>query len=69
GIAAALRKIGYGGAVVVESFTPGNESIARAAAIWRPLAASQHALARDGQTFLRRALALSRRLRGRRRCE
>jgi D-psicose/D-tagatose/L-ribulose 3-epimerase len=56
GIAAALGEIGYRGAVVIESFTPGNESIARAAAIWRPLAASQDALARDGLAFLRRAL-------------
>jgi D-psicose/D-tagatose/L-ribulose 3-epimerase len=57
GIAAALREIGYGGAVVIESFTPRNESIARAAAIWRPLAESQDALARDGLAFLRRVLA------------
>ena len=52
-IRGALREVGYGGAVVIESFTPGNESIARAAAIWRPLAASQDDLARDGLAFLR----------------
>ena len=49
----ALREVGYGGALVIESFTPGNESIAKAAAIWRPLAESQDDLARDGLAFLR----------------
>jgi D-psicose/D-tagatose/L-ribulose 3-epimerase len=52
-IAAALREIDYQGAVVIESFTPDNQTIARAAAIWRPLAASQDALAREGLAFLR----------------
>ena len=37
-IAAALRETGYDGAAVIESFTPDNQTIARAAAIWRPLA-------------------------------
>jgi len=50
---AALHEIGYDGAVVIESFTPDNQTIARAAAIWRPLAATQEALARDGLAFLR----------------
>ncbi|HYO30347.1 MAG TPA: sugar phosphate isomerase/epimerase family protein [Thermomicrobiales bacterium] len=49
----ALREVGYQGALVIESFTPGNESIAKAAAIWRPLAPSQDDLARDGLAFLR----------------
>jgi len=52
-IAAALRETGYKGAVVVESFTIQNEAIARAAAIWRPLAATQDAIAIDGLRFLR----------------
>jgi D-psicose/D-tagatose/L-ribulose 3-epimerase len=56
-VAAALRAIGYNGAVVIESFTAQVRSIARAAAIWRPLAPSQDALARDGLAFLRRLLA------------
>ena len=56
-IAAALGEVGYDGAVVIESFTPDNQTIARAAAIWRPLAETQDALARDGLAFLRGALA------------
>jgi D-psicose/D-tagatose/L-ribulose 3-epimerase len=52
-ITAALREIGYDGAVVIESFTPDNQTIARAAAIWRPLAETQDALAEDGLAFLR----------------
>src|ERR687898_133550 len=40
-IAAALRETRYDGALVIESFTPDNQTIARAAAIWRPLAESQ----------------------------
>ena len=36
-----------------ESFTPDNQTIARAAAIWRPLAETQETLARDGLAFLR----------------
>lgn len=56
-VAAALRDVGYNGPVVIESFTSKVQSIARAAAIWRPLAASQDALARDGLAFLRTLLA------------
>jgi D-psicose/D-tagatose/L-ribulose 3-epimerase len=52
-ITAALHEIGYAGAVVIESFTPDNQTIARAAAIWRPLAATQDALAQEGLAFLR----------------
>lgn len=56
GIAGALGDVGYGGAVVIESFTAENETIATAAAIWRPLARSQDAIATDGLAFLRRTL-------------
>jgi D-psicose/D-tagatose/L-ribulose 3-epimerase len=56
-ITAALRETGYDGAAVIESFTPDNQTIARAAAIWRPLAASQDALAEEGLAFLRQTLA------------
>jgi D-psicose/D-tagatose/L-ribulose 3-epimerase len=56
-VAAALRDVGYRGPVVIESFTGKVQSIARAAAIWRPLAASQDALASEGLAFLRRLLA------------
>ena len=57
GLASALREIGYAGDCVIESFTPECQTIAAAAAIWRPLAPSQDALARDGLAFLRRLLA------------
>ena len=56
-ITAALHEIGYTGAVVIESFTPDNQTIARAAAIWRPLAETQDALAEDGLAFLRGGFA------------
>jgi D-psicose/D-tagatose/L-ribulose 3-epimerase len=52
-IAAALHDTGYTGPLVIESFTPDNQTIARAAAIWRPLADSQDALAEEGLAFLR----------------
>jgi D-psicose/D-tagatose/L-ribulose 3-epimerase len=55
-VAQALREIGYTGPAVIESFTANVKSIARAAAIWRPLAESQDALARDGLAFLRQQL-------------
>ena len=56
-VAAALREIGYDGPVVIESFTSKVKSIARAAAVWRPVADTQDDLARDGLRFLRRLLA------------
>jgi D-psicose/D-tagatose/L-ribulose 3-epimerase len=54
----ALRDVGYDAAVVIESFTAENETIATAASIWRPLAASQDAIAVDGLAFLRDLLGL-----------
>jgi D-psicose/D-tagatose/L-ribulose 3-epimerase len=57
-VAQALRDIEYDGPVVIESFTPQVKSIARAAAIWRPLADSSDTLASDGLKFLRPLLAL-----------
>lgn len=57
GLAGVLHEIGYAGDCVIESFTPECQAIAAAAAIWRPLAPSQDALARDGHAFLRRLLA------------
>jgi D-psicose/D-tagatose/L-ribulose 3-epimerase len=56
GTARGLTEIGYDGDVVIESFTPKTKSIAAAAAIWRPLASSQDALASDGLTFLTKLL-------------
>lgn len=52
-IIAALDAVGYAGPLNIESFTPDNASIAVAASIWRPLAASPDDLARDGLAFLR----------------
>jgi len=50
---AALDDVGYAGPLNIESFTADNASIATAASIWRPLAATQDDLARDGLAFLR----------------
>ena len=50
----ALGDAAYSGPICIESFTAHNASIARAASIWRPLAATQDALAVDGLAFLRR---------------
>lgn len=55
-VARALNDIDYQGDCVIESFTPACKTIADAAAIWRPLAPSQDALAKDGCDFLRRTL-------------
>lgn len=52
----ALRDTGYDGPVVIESFTAENETIATAASVWRPLEASQDAIAVDGLAFLRKLL-------------
>ncbi|MEU4066976.1 sugar phosphate isomerase/epimerase family protein [Streptomyces wedmorensis] len=51
--AAAVKDAGYTGPLVIESFTPDNTTIATAASIWRPLAASQDELATSGLAFLR----------------
>lgn len=52
-VAQALKDINFDGVFVIESFTDKVESIAKAAAIWRPLAPSQDALAADGVIFLK----------------
>lgn len=57
GIRDALKEVEYDGAVVIESFTPGTLEIAKAASIWRPLAASQDELAEQGLVFLRTLFA------------
>ncbi|HKP15255.1 MAG TPA: sugar phosphate isomerase/epimerase [Gemmatimonadaceae bacterium] len=57
-VANALHEIGYRGRVVIETFSDRVEAIARAAAIWRPLAPDPDSLARDGLAFLRTLLAL-----------
>jgi len=53
GVFRALKEIEYDGWIVIESFVPGVPEIARAAAIWRPLAASADAIAIEGLRFLR----------------
>jgi len=56
GIAKALKEIGYDRHIVIETFTQDNELLARAAAIWRPLAESPDQLAKDGLSFLKKLL-------------
>jgi D-psicose/D-tagatose/L-ribulose 3-epimerase len=56
-VAQGLQDIGYDGPVVIESFTAQVKTIARAAAIWRPLAETQDAIAFDGLRFLKELLA------------
>ncbi|MET8090491.1 sugar phosphate isomerase/epimerase family protein [Micromonospora sp. NPDC005220] len=51
-----LANTGYQGSICIESFTAENETIATAAAIWRPLAPSQDRLATDGLRYLREIL-------------
>ncbi|SFB79279.1 D-psicose/D-tagatose/L-ribulose 3-epimerase [Parapedobacter composti] len=48
-----LAAIGYSGVVSIESFTPENKELAGAVCIWRNLAESQDAFAREGHRFLR----------------
>jgi D-psicose/D-tagatose/L-ribulose 3-epimerase len=55
-VADALAHAGYDGDVVIESFTPEIQEIARAVSTWRPVAASGDALAGDGLRFLRERL-------------
>jgi D-psicose/D-tagatose/L-ribulose 3-epimerase len=55
-IFAALGDAGYRGQIVIESFTPAVQSIARAVSLWRPLDAEGDALAIGGLRFLRESL-------------
>jgi D-psicose/D-tagatose/L-ribulose 3-epimerase len=50
----ALKKIGYTGPLVIESFSPDFEEFSRTVAIWRRLAASGDEIARLGLRNLRR---------------
>jgi len=52
-IADALRRISYDKWVVIESFTPENKVIAKAASIWRQTEKSDFALAEKGLKFLK----------------
>jgi D-psicose/D-tagatose/L-ribulose 3-epimerase len=51
-IAGALQSVHYQGPVVIESFTNQVREIARAVSIWREIAPSQDAIARQGLQFL-----------------
>jgi D-psicose/D-tagatose/L-ribulose 3-epimerase len=53
GIFDALKRMKYDRWVTIESFVPAIKEIARAASIWRPLAASGDELASKGLQFLR----------------
>lgn len=57
GIFAALKEINYNADVVIESFTPAIEIIARAACIWREMEPSRESIAIEGVKFLRQAAA------------
>jgi D-psicose/D-tagatose/L-ribulose 3-epimerase len=53
----ALQEIGYEGYLVIESFTPAVQEIAKAVSMWRPLDATGDEMARQGLGFLRAGLA------------
>ena len=55
-IAAALKSVGYGGDIVLETVTLDVPSIARSAAVWRRLEPTRNEIAVDGLKFLRRTL-------------
>ena len=57
GVFSALADTGYDGLVVIESFTPEIQEIARAVSTWRPVAGSGDELAREGLAFLKRQAA------------
>ncbi len=56
GFAKAIKDINYDRHVVIETFSPGNVLLAKAASIWRPLAESPDQLAEDGLKFLKKLL-------------
>ena len=53
GIFKGLGEIKYGRWLVIETFVPGIKEIAKAAAIWRPIAPSSDVIATEGLKFLR----------------
>ncbi len=56
-LAASLKRIGYSGPMVIESFSTSVKEIARAAAVWRPLAPSADELATRGLAFLKQLMS------------
>jgi D-psicose/D-tagatose/L-ribulose 3-epimerase len=57
GIVDALKEIGYGGYLTIESFGFNLPEMAASAAIWRDLAPSPEAIAAEGVVYLRKLLA------------
>jgi D-psicose/D-tagatose/L-ribulose 3-epimerase len=55
-VAAALKKVKFDGSMVIESFSTEVKEIARAAAVWRPLAPTADGLAKDGLAFLKKLM-------------
>ncbi|MFY9984151.1 MAG: sugar phosphate isomerase/epimerase [Chthoniobacterales bacterium] len=53
----ALRDVRYEGPAVIEAFNSGIKEIAKAVALWRPLASSPDSLASEGLRFLRELFA------------
>ena len=51
-----MTLFGFDGPLVIESFTPELEEIAKAVSLWRPLDAPSDELARNGARFLRESL-------------
>ena len=56
-VADMLKKVNYGGALVIESFTTTVKEIVRTAAIWRPVAPNQDMPATEGLAFLKKLMA------------
>jgi D-psicose/D-tagatose/L-ribulose 3-epimerase len=56
-VAAALKKVKFSGAMVIESFSAEVKEIARAAAVWRPPAPSGEILTTEGLAFLKKLMA------------
>ena len=57
GVMDALRRINYNKWVVMESFTPENQVIAKAASIWRQTETSGFVLAEKGLKYLKGLLS------------
>jgi D-psicose/D-tagatose/L-ribulose 3-epimerase len=56
-VGAALKKVKFSGALVIESFSTEVKEIARAAAVWRSFAPSAEILGKDALAFLKKLMA------------
>jgi D-psicose/D-tagatose/L-ribulose 3-epimerase len=52
-ILGSLAATGYGGDIIIESFSPEDPAMARALCLWRPLFSSSETMAREGLALLR----------------